>query len=150
MGRIYDTRANSLITLQTDGKPEKPPIRLIQRAAKFYSRQTRHHCRVLKHLFQGPTGKPPETEMLEKLQDYRNWRNRYILALKLRFPASVRSGGYPVYRWRTFSKLLGDHVVFLKDAPIFSIFARRKKVPFVAGREGKSYNDQSHFRWNLR
>ncbi|MBK9993392.1 MAG: ABC-F family ATP-binding cassette domain-containing protein [Saprospiraceae bacterium] len=130
MGKIYDYRANysHYLTLREDRrthqlKAYKEQQKLIADSERFIER------------FRGTYSKTNQVSsverMLEKLEiiEVDEIDNS---ALKLRFPASIRSGDYPLLV-NSLSKKYDDHVVF-SDANL--AIKRGEKVSFV-GRNGE-------------
>ena len=130
MGKIYDYKANysHYLTLREDRRIHQ--IKAFKEQQKFIADSERFIER-----FKGTYSKTNQVNsverMLEKLEiiEVDEIDNS---ALKLRFPASVRSGDYPLIV-NSLSKNYGDHVVF-KDANL--TIKRGEKVSFV-GRNGE-------------
>lgn len=130
MGRIYDYKANYTHYLQLREDRRSHQIKAYQEQQKFIADNQTFIDR-----FKGTYSKTNQVtsreRMLEKLQII-EIDEIDTSALKLRFPASVRSGDYPVTA-EALSKSYGDHVVF-KDANLS--ISRGEKVSFV-GRNGE-------------
>ncbi|MCM4170109.1 ABC transporter ATP-binding protein [Arenibacter sp. TNZ] len=130
MGRIYDYKANYTHYLQLREDRRSHQIKAYQEQQKFIADNQTFIDR-----FKGTYSKTNQVtsreRMLEKLQII-EIDEIDTSALKLRFPASVRSGDYPVTA-EGLSKSYGDHVVF-KDANLS--ISRGEKVSFV-GRNGE-------------
>ncbi len=130
MGRIYDYKANYSHYLQLREDRRVHQIKAYQEQQKFIADNMTFIER-----FKGTYSKTNQVtsreRMLEKL-DIIEIDEMDTSALKLRFPASVRSGDYPV-TVKEVSKSYGDHVVF-KDANMS--ISRGEKVCFV-GRNGE-------------
>ncbi|AWG26907.1 ABC-F family ATP-binding cassette domain-containing protein [Flavobacterium kingsejongi] len=133
MGRIYDYKAkySHYLELRKDRRVHQQ---------KAYDEQQRMIADNMEFIdrFKGTYSKTLQVQsrvkMLEKLTivEIDEVDNS---ALKLKFPASVRSGQYPVIV-KELSKAYGDHVVF-KDANI--VIERGDKIAFVGKNgEGKS------------
>ena len=130
MGRIYDYKANYSHYLQLREDRRVHQIKAYQEQQKFIADNMAFIER-----FKGTYSKTNQVtsreRMLEKL-DIIEIDELDTSALKLRFPASVRSGDYPV-TVKDVSKSYGDHTVF-KDASMS--ISRGEKVCFV-GRNGE-------------
>ncbi|GAA4241686.1 ABC-F family ATP-binding cassette domain-containing protein [Winogradskyella damuponensis] len=130
MGRIYDYKANYTHYLQLREDRRTHQIKAYQEQQKFIADNMAFIER-----FKGTYSKTNQVSsrerMLEKLERI-EIDEIDTSALKLRFPATQRSGDYPV-TVKEVSKSYGDHVVF-KDANMS--IARGEKVCFV-GRNGE-------------
>jgi len=130
MGRIYDYKANYSHYLQLREDRRLHQIKAYQEQQKFIADNMQFIER-----FKGTYSKTNQVSsrerMLEKLEKI-EIDEIDTSALRLRFPATQRSGDYPV-TVKDVSKSYGDHVVF-KDASMS--IARGEKVCFV-GRNGE-------------
>ena len=130
MGRIYDYKANYTHYLQLREDRRVHQVKAYQEQQKFIADNMQFIER-----FKGTYSKTNQVtsreRMLEKLQII-EIDDVDTSALKLRFPATQRSGDYPV-TVKDVSKSYDDHVVF-KDANMS--IARGEKVCFV-GRNGE-------------
>ena len=130
MGRIYDYKANYSHYLQLREDRRSHQIKAYQEKQKFIADNQAFIDR-----FKGTYSKTNQVtsreRMLEKLQII-EIDEIDTAALKLKFPASVRSGDYPV-TVTDLTKTYGDHVVF-KNANMS--ISRGEKVSFV-GRNGE-------------
>ena len=130
MGRIYDYKANYSHYLQLREERRSHQLKAFKEQQKLIAESKRFIER-----FRGTYSKANQVNsterMLEKLELI-EVDEVDKSALKLRFPACVRSGDYPVMV-KDLSKSYEDHVVF-KDAS-FTI-ERGEKVSFV-GRNGE-------------
>ncbi|WP_405573817.1 ABC-F family ATP-binding cassette domain-containing protein [Winogradskyella sp. Asnod2-B02-A] len=130
MGRIYDYKANYSHYLQLREDRRLHQIKAYQEQQKFIADNMQFIER-----FKGTYSKTNQVSsrerMLEKLEKI-EIDEIDTSALRLRFPATQRSGDYPV-TVKDVSKSYGDHVVF-KDANMS--IARGEKVCFV-GRNGE-------------
>ena len=130
MGRIYDYKANYSLYLQLREDRRLHQIKAYQEQQKFIADNMQFIER-----FKGTYSKTNQVSsrerMLEKLEKI-EIDEIDTSALRLRFPATQRSGDYPV-TVKDVSKSYGDHVVF-KDASMS--IARGEKVCFV-GRNGE-------------
>ena len=130
MGRIYDYKANYSHYLQLREDRRSHQIKAYQEQQKFIADNQAFIDR-----FKGTYSKTNQVtsreRMLEKLQII-EIDEIDTAALKLKFPASVRSGDYPV-TVTDLTKTYGDHVVF-KNANMS--ISRGEKVSFV-GRNGE-------------
>ncbi|WP_179318984.1 ABC-F family ATP-binding cassette domain-containing protein [Winogradskyella helgolandensis] len=130
MGRIYDYKANYTHYLQLREDRRIHQVKAYQEQQKFIADNMQFIER-----FKGTYSKTNQVtsreRMLEKL-DIIEIDEIDTSALKLRFPATQRSGDYPV-TVKDVSKSYDDHVVF-KDANMS--IARGEKVCFV-GRNGE-------------
>jgi len=130
MGRIYDYKANYTHYLQLREERRVHQIKAYQEQQKFIADNMAFIER-----FKGTYSKTNQVtsreRMLEKL-DIIEIDEIDTSALKLRFPATQRSGDYPV-TVKEVSKSYDDHVVF-KNANMS--IARGEKVCFV-GRNGE-------------
>ncbi|SDS59223.1 ABC-F family ATP-binding cassette domain-containing protein [Winogradskyella sediminis] len=130
MGRIYDYKANYTHYLQLREDRRTHQIKAYQEQQKFIADNMAFIER-----FKGTYSKTNQVSsrerMLEKLERI-EIDEIDTSALKLRFPATQRSGDYPV-TVKEVSKSYDDHVVF-KDANMS--IARGEKVCFV-GRNGE-------------
>ena len=130
MGKIYDYKANYSHYLQLREERRSHQIKAYKEQQKFIADN-----QLFIDRFKGTYSKTNQVssreKMLEKLQiiEIDEVDNS---ALKLRFPASPRSGDYPV-SVKEVSKSYGDHTVF-KDANM--VISRGEKVSFV-GRNGE-------------
>ncbi|WP_103863990.1 ABC-F family ATP-binding cassette domain-containing protein [Aquimarina sp. I32.4] len=130
MGRIYDYKANYSHYLQLREDRRLHQIKAYQEQQKFIA-DTKTFIERFKGTYSKTNQVNSRERMLEKLEiiEIDEIDNS---SLKLRFPASIRSGDYPVIA-KDLSKKYGDHVVF-KDANMS--IARGEKVSFV-GRNGE-------------
>ncbi|MEO8774368.1 MAG: ABC-F family ATP-binding cassette domain-containing protein [Gelidibacter sp.] len=130
MGRIYDYKANYSHYLQLREDRRAHQIKAYQEQQRFIADNMAFIER-----FKGTYSKTNQVnsreKMLEKLEII-EVDDIDTSALKLRFPASQRSGDYPV-TVKDLSKSYGDHVVF-KNANMS--ISRGEKVSFV-GRNGE-------------
>ncbi|MBF8149902.1 ABC-F family ATP-binding cassette domain-containing protein [Winogradskyella sp. F6397] len=130
MGRIYDYKANYTHYLQLREDRRAHQIKAYQEQQKFIADNMAFIER-----FKGTYSKTNQVSsrerMLEKLERI-EIDEIDTSALRLRFPATQRSGDYPV-TVKEVSKSYDDHVVF-KDANMS--IARGEKVCFV-GRNGE-------------
>ncbi|MGJ8548856.1 ABC-F family ATP-binding cassette domain-containing protein [Winogradskyella wichelsiae] len=130
MGRIYDYKANYTHYLQLREDRRIHQVKAYQEQQKFIADNMQFIER-----FKGTYSKTNQVtsreRMLEKLQII-EIDDVDTSALKLRFPATQRSGDYPV-TVKEVSKSYDDHVVF-NDANMS--IARGEKVCFV-GRNGE-------------
>ncbi len=130
MGRIYDYKANYTHYLQLREDRRVHQVKAYQEQQKFIADNMQFIER-----FKGTYSKTNQVtsreRMLEKLEII-EIDDVDTSALKLRFPATQRSGDYPV-TVKEVSKSYDDHVVF-KDANMS--IARGEKVCFV-GRNGE-------------
>ena len=130
MGKIYDYKANYSNYLQLREERRSHQIKAYKEQQKFIADNQTFIDR-----FKGTYSKTNQVssreKMLEKL-DVIVIDEVDNSALKLRFPASPRSGDYPVSA-KEVSKSYGDNVVF-KDANM--VISRGEKVSFV-GRNGE-------------
>ncbi|WP_108867340.1 ABC-F family ATP-binding cassette domain-containing protein [Aquimarina aquimarini] len=130
MGRIYDYKANYSHYLQLREDRRLHQIKAYQEQQKFIA-DTRTFIERFKGTYSKTNQVNSRERMLEKLEiiEIDEIDNS---SLKLRFPASIRSGDYPVIA-KDLSKQYGDHIVF-KEANMS--IARGEKVSFV-GRNGE-------------
>lgn len=130
MGRIYDYKANYSHYLQLREERRSHQIKAFQEQQKFIADNQAFIDR-----FKGTYSKTNQVtsreRMLEKLQII-EIDEIDTAALKLKFPASIRSGDYPI-TVTDLTKTYGDHVVF-KNANMS--ISRGEKVSFV-GRNGE-------------
>ena len=130
MGKIYDYKANYSNYLQLREERRSHQIKAYKEQQKFITDN-----QLFIDRFKGTYSKTNQVssreKMLEKL-DVIVIDEVDNSALKLRFPASPRSGDYPVSA-KEVSKSYGDNVVF-KDANM--VISRGEKVSFV-GRNGE-------------
>ena len=130
MGKIYDYKANYSNYLQLREERRSHQIKAYKEQQKFIADN-----QLFIDRFKGTYSKTNQVssreKMLEKL-DVIVIDEVDNSALKLRFPASPRSGDYPVSA-KEVSKSYGDNVVF-KDANM--VISRGEKVSFV-GRNGE-------------
>ena len=130
MGKIYDYKANYSNYLQLREERRSHQIKAHKEQQKFITDN-----QLFIDRFKGTYSKTNQVssreKMLEKL-DVIVIDEVDNSALKLRFPASPRSGDYPVSA-KEVSKSYGDNVVF-KDANM--VISRGEKVSFV-GRNGE-------------
>tara|TARA_B110001469_G_C9648299_1_gene329220 strand:+ start:5373 stop:7007 length:1635 start_codon:yes stop_codon:yes gene_type:complete len=130
MGKIYDYKANYSSYLQLREERRSHQIKAYKEQQKFITDN-----QLFIDRFKGTYSKTNQVssreKMLEKL-DVIVIDEVDNSALKLRFPASPRSGDYPVSA-KEVSKSYGDNVVF-KDANM--VISRGEKVSFV-GRNGE-------------
>ncbi|MDB4088682.1 ATP-binding cassette domain-containing protein [Flavobacteriales bacterium] len=130
MGRIYDYKANYSHYIQLREDRRSHQVKAFKEQQKFIADN-----QLFIDRFKGTYSKTNQVssreKMLEKLEiiEIDEVDNS---ALKLRFPASPRSGDYPV-SVKEVSKSYGDHTVF-KDAN--TVISRGEKVSFV-GRNGE-------------
>ncbi len=130
MGRIYDYKANYSHYLQLREDRRAHQIKAYQEQQKFIA-DTKDFIERFKGTYSKTNQVNSRERMLEKLQviEIDEVDNS---ALKLRFPASMRSGDYPVIA-KGLSKTYEKHIVF-KDANLS--ISRGEKVSFV-GRNGE-------------
>lgn len=130
MGRIYDYKANYTHYLQLREDRRTHQIKAYQEQQKFIA-DNRAFIERFKGTYSKTNQVSSRERMLEKL-DIIEVDDIDTSALKLRFPATQRSGDYPV-TVKEVSKSYDDHVVF-KNANMS--IARGEKVCFV-GRNGE-------------
>jgi ATP-binding cassette subfamily F protein 3 len=133
MGKIYDYKANYTHYLQLRKERMAHQVKAYQEQQKFIA-DNKAFIERFKGTFSKTNQVSSRERMLEKLEiiEVDEVDNS---ALRLRFPAAVRSGDYPVIA-EDLSKSYGDHVVF---SGANMTIERGEKVSFV-GRtgEGKS------------
>ncbi|MBG6129201.1 ATP-binding cassette subfamily F protein 3 [Aquimarina sp. EL_43] len=130
MGRIYDYKANYSHYLQLREERRANQIKAYQEQQKFIA-DTKTFIERFKGTYSKTNQVNSRERMLEKLEII-EIDEIDTSSLKLRFPASVRSGDYPVIA-KDLSKSYDDHVVF-KNANLS--ISRGEKVSFV-GRNGE-------------
>ncbi|WP_179021167.1 ABC-F family ATP-binding cassette domain-containing protein [Winogradskyella forsetii] len=130
MGRIYDYKANYSHYLQLREDRRTHQIKAYQEQQKFIA-DNRAFIERFKGTYSKTNQVSSRERMLEKLEII-EIDEVDTSALRLRFPATQRSGDYPV-TVKDVSKSYGEHVVF-KDANMS--IARGEKVCFV-GRNGE-------------
>ncbi|WP_024770929.1 ABC-F family ATP-binding cassette domain-containing protein [Aquimarina macrocephali] len=130
MGRIYDYKANYSHYLQLREERRANQIKAYQEQQKFIA-DTKTFIERFKGTYSKTNQVNSRERMLEKLQII-EIDEIDTSSLKLRFPASVRSGDYPVIA-KDLSKNYDEHVVF--ENANLSI-SRGEKVSFV-GRNGE-------------
>lgn len=130
MGRIYDYKANYSHYLQLREERRAHQIKAYEEQQKFIA-DTKTFIERFKGTYSKTNQVNSRERMLEKLVPI-EIDEIDTSSLKLRFPASQRSGDYPV-TVKEMSKSYGDTVVF-KDANMS--IARGEKVSFV-GRNGE-------------
>ncbi|EZH74113.1 glycosyl transferase family 2 [Aquimarina atlantica] len=130
MGRIYDYKANYSHYLQLREERRANQIKAYQEQQKFIA-DTKTFIERFKGTYSKTNQVNSRERMLEKLQII-EIDEIDTSSLKLRFPASVRSGDYPVIV-KDLSKSYDDHIVF-KNANLS--ISRGEKVSFV-GRNGE-------------
>ncbi|WP_106793456.1 ABC-F family ATP-binding cassette domain-containing protein [Aquimarina sp. Aq78] len=130
MGRIYDYKANYSHYLQLREERRANQIKAYQEQQKFIA-DTKTFIERFKGTYSKTNQVNSRERMLEKLQII-EIDEIDTSSLKLRFPASVRSGDYPVIA-KDLSKSYDEHVVF-KNANLS--ISRGEKVSFV-GRNGE-------------
>lgn len=130
MGRIYDYKANYSHYLQLREERRTNQIKAYQEQQKFIA-DTKTFIERFKGTYSKTNQVNSRERMLEKLQII-EIDEIDTSSLKLRFPASVRSGDYPV-TVKDLSKSYDDHIVF-KNANLS--ISRGEKVSFV-GRNGE-------------
>lgn len=130
MGRIYDYKANYSHYLQLREERRANQIKAYQEQQKFIA-DTKTFIERFKGTYSKTNQVNSRERMLEKLQII-EIDEIDTSSLKLRFPASVRSGDYPVIV-KDLSKSYDGHVVF-KNANLS--ISRGEKVSFV-GRNGE-------------
>ncbi|GGG59987.1 ABC-F family ATP-binding cassette domain-containing protein [Bizionia arctica] len=130
MGRIYDYKANYSHYLQLREERRANQIKAYQEQQKFIA-DNMLFIERFKGTFSKTNQVTSRERMLEKLEIIKI-DEMDTSSLKLRFPASIRSGDYPV-TVQDLTKTYGDHVVF-KNANMS--ISRGEKVSFV-GRNGE-------------
>ncbi len=130
MGRIYDYKANYSHYLQLREERRANQIKAYQEQQKFIA-DTKTFIERFKGTYSKTNQVNSRERMLEKLQII-EIDEIDTSSLKLRFPASVRSGDYPV-TVKDLSKSYDGHVVF-KNVNLS--ISRGEKVSFV-GRNGE-------------
>tara|TARA_B110001454_G_C12702644_1_gene427223 strand:- start:302 stop:1939 length:1638 start_codon:yes stop_codon:yes gene_type:complete len=130
MGKIYDYKANYTHYLQLRKERMAHQVKAYQEQQKFIA-DNRAFIERFKGTFSKTNQVTSRERMLEKLEII-EVDEVDKSALKLRFPAAMRSGDYPVIA-EDLSKSYGDHVVF---ANANMTIERGEKVSFV-GRNGE-------------
>lgn len=130
MGRIYDYKANYTHYLQLREERRLQQVKAFKEQQRFIADNQLFIDRF-KGIYSKTNAVNSREKMLEKL-DIITIDEVDNSSLNLRFPASQRSGDYPVIA-KDLSKSYGDHVVF-KDANM--TISRGEKVSFV-GRNGE-------------
>jgi len=130
MGKIYDYKANYTHYLQLRKERLSHQIKAHQEQQKFIA-DNKAFIERFKGTFSKTNQVTSRERMLEKLEII-EIDEVDKSALRLRFPAAIRSGDYPVIA-EGLSKSYGDHVVF-SDANM--TIERGEKVSFV-GRNGE-------------
>ncbi len=130
MGKIYDYKANYTHYLQLRKERMAHQVKAYQEQQKFIA-DNKAFIERFKGTFSKTNQVSSRERMLEKLEiiEVDEVDNS---ALRLRFPAAVRSGDYPVIA-EDLSKSYGDHVVF---SGANMTIERGEKVSFV-GRNGE-------------
>jgi ATP-binding cassette subfamily F protein 3 len=130
MGKIYDYKANYTHYLQLRKDRMAHQVKAYQEQQKFIA-DNMAFIERFKGTFSKTNQVTSRERMLEKLEIIKVDEVDKS-ALKLRFPAAMRSGDYPVIA-EDLSKSYGDHVVF---ANANMTIERGEKVSFV-GRNGE-------------
>ena len=130
MGKIYDYKANYTHYLQLRKERMAHQVKAYQEQQKFIA-DNRAFIERFKGTFSKTNQVTSRERMLEKLEII-EVDEVDKSALKLRFPAAMRSGDYPVIA-EDLSKSYGDYVVF---ANANMTIERGEKVSFV-GRNGE-------------
>jgi ATP-binding cassette, subfamily F, member 3 len=130
MGKIYDYKANYTHYLQLRKDRMAHQVKAYQEQQKFIA-DNMAFIERFKGTFSKTNQVTSRERMLEKLEIIKVDEVDKS-ALKLRFPAAIRSGDYPVIA-EGLSKSYGDHVVF---ANANMTIERGEKVSFV-GRNGE-------------
>jgi len=130
MGKIYDYKANYTHYLQLRKERLSHQVKAYQEQQKFIA-DNRAFIERFKGTFSKTNQVTSRERMLEKLEII-EVDEVDKSALKLRFPAAMRSGDYPVIA-ENLSKSYGDHVVF---SGANMTIERGEKVSFV-GRNGE-------------
>jgi ATP-binding cassette subfamily F protein 3 len=130
MGKIYDYKANYTHYLQLRKDRMAHQLKAYQEQQKFIA-DNKAFIERFKGTFSKTNQVTSRERMLEKLEIIKVDEVDKS-ALKLRFPAAMRSGDYPVIA-EGLSKSYGDHVVF---ANANMTIERGEKVSFV-GRNGE-------------
>ena len=130
MGKIYDYKANYTHYLQLRKDRMAHQVKAYQEQQKFIA-DNMAFIERFKGTFSKTNQVTSQERMLEKLEIIKVDEVDKS-ALKLRFPAAMRSGDYPVIA-EDLSKSYGDHVVF---ANANMTIERGEKVSFV-GRNGE-------------
>lgn len=130
MGKIYDYKANYTHYLQLRKERMAHQVKAYQEQQKFIA-DNKAFIERFKGTFSKTNQVSSRERMLEKLEiiEVDEVDNS---ALRLRFPAAIRSGDYPVIA-EDLSKSYGDHVVF---SGANMTIERGEKVSFV-GRNGE-------------